>query len=114
MADDGEIRARLEALLAELDAEEAASAADRAPVTLDQSSVGRLSRMDAMQMQAMAAAQSRRRATGRARISAALARLEAGGYGYCIACDEEIEPKRLGFDPATPTCRSCATGGGAG
>lgn len=114
MADDGEIRARLETLLAALDAEEAQSAADRAPVMLDQSSVGRLSRMDAMQMQAMAAAQSRRRSAARARINAALARLTAGDYGLCIACEEEIEPQRLEFDPATPTCRACATGGGAG
>ena len=113
MSREAKIRARLEAMRDALRNEEAETEASRAPVALDQSSVGRLSRMDAMQMQAMAAAQSRRRSAARARINAALARLAAGDYGLCIACEEEIEPQRLAFDPATPTCRACATGGSA-
>lgn len=111
MSDTAAIRARLEAMLAALAAEEASTAESRSPVTLDQSSVGRLSRMDAMQMQAMAAAQSRRRTTQVSRIKAALARLEAGTYGLCVTCEEEIEPARLDFDPATPLCLGCARGG---
>ncbi len=110
VAGDAEIRARLEALRAAVEAEETDTADSRAPVMLDQSSVGRLSRMDAMQMQAMAAAQSRRRATARARIAAALARLDAGTYGLCAKCEEEIEEARLAFDPATPLCLACARG----
>lgn len=43
----------------------------RAPVTLDQESVGRLSRVDAMQVQAMALAQQRRRQSERTAIDAA-------------------------------------------
>ena len=52
--------------------------ADRAPVTLDQDSVGRLSRNDAMQMHAMALAQSRRRQIDLAAMAAALRRIEDG------------------------------------
>lgn len=85
--------------------------ADRAPVTLDQESVGRLSRIDAMQMQAMAVAQLRRRQAQRAAIAAALARIDEGEYGYCLRCGEEIGPKRLEHNPAASTCIDCAREG---
>ena len=84
----------------------------RAVVELDQQSVGRLSRMDALQGQAMAMEQDRRRETDLARIDAALARIDSGDYGYCIACDEEIPEKRLRLDPAIPTCVDCAGAAG--
>ena len=104
------LKARLEARAAELAEAERASADERRPVELDQQSVGRLSRMDAMQVQAMSAAQSRRRATELRRIEAALKRWEEGEYGYCAECGEEIAEKRLDLDPATPLCIDCASG----
>ena len=79
-------------------------------VTLDQQAVGRLSRMDALQGQAMANATKARRDIQRTRITAALARLEEGEFGYCLECGEEIAPKRLELDPTAPTCISCARG----
>ena len=81
---------------------------DRAAVELDQTTVGRLSRMDAMQVQAMALETERRRVIELERIEAALKRMQEGDYGYCIACDADIPPKRLDFDPATPVCVECA------
>ncbi len=93
-----------------LEGENAASREDRATVTLDQQSVGRLSRMDAMQRQAMAQATERRRETERLRLRAALERLNEGEYGYCIECGEEIPAGRLDADPTVPTCVSCARG----
>ena len=78
------------------------------PVELDQSSVGRLTRMDALQSQAMAAEVERRRELELARIDSALERIEQGEYGYCVSCGEPIAPKRLELDPATPLCLSCA------
>jgi len=92
---------------------EAASRAhedDRRPVELDQQSVGRLSRMDAMQLQAMAEATERQRRQQIARIDAALARLDDGSWGDCVVCGEPIEEKRLANDPAVPTCLACARG----
>ena len=76
--------------LAELDEQDRISAKDRDPVTLDQESVGRLSRIDAMQVQAMALAQKRRRKAERAGIAAALQRIEEGEFGYCIECGDQI------------------------
>lgn len=103
-----EIRALLEDKQAELTAIRDASAEARAPVSLDQQSVGRVSRIDAMQQQAMAKAQERQRAVDLMRIEQALARIEADEYGYCLECDEEIPIKRLRVDPAAVLCIACA------
>ena len=111
---DDEKRARfrtaLETLASDIRAAEAATSDDRAPVELDQQSVGRLSRMDAMQVQAMALATSRRRAAQLKRILAASRRLEEGDFGYCMGCGEEIAAKRLELDPAVALCVDCASG----
>ena len=103
-----EARLLLLARLAELDAEDALAAESTAPVTLEQDSVGRLSRVDALQLQAMALAAQRRRATERARTDAALQRLRDDEYGYCLTCGEEIGAARLRIDPASTQCVSCA------
>lgn len=103
-----QIRAALLARKAEIEREQAAGEAGRAPVELDQTSVGRLSRMDAMQGREMALASERRRKNELSRIDAALRRLETGDYGYCVKCGEEIGEKRLGLDPAVATCIGCA------
>jgi DnaK suppressor protein len=107
--DDEAIRARLQALKAELAALSATSEEDRLPVTLDQQSVGRLSRMDSLQVQAMAKAADARRAAEIRRIDAALKRLADGEYGWCAACGEAIAPARLAIDPPAPLCAGCAT-----
>ena len=98
--------------LADLDALATASADARRPVTLDQQSVGRLSRMDAMQVQAMALATEERRNQERKRLTSAIARIEDGTYGDCVRCGAEIAPARLTADPATPLCVGCARGPG--
>ncbi|MGD2132782.1 MAG: TraR/DksA C4-type zinc finger protein [Maricaulaceae bacterium] len=84
------------------------AAEDRKPVELDQQSVGRLSRLDSMQVQAMAKAAEARRAGEIKRIDAALARLDAGEYGWCVTCGEAISADRLSIDPAAPQCAACA------
>ena len=84
------------------------SADSRQAVQLDQQSVGRLSRMDAMQAQAMAQANERHRRSELARIDAALRRIDEDEYGFCLKCGEEIAPKRLQADPAAAFCVDCA------
>ena len=103
------VRNRLTALRHDLKALDDASAGDLQPIELDQQSVGRLSRMDSLQMQAMDQARAARRAVDLKRIDAALTRLEDGEYGYCVACGEEIAVRRLQLDPATPHCSLCAS-----
>jgi len=77
-------------------------------VELDQTRVGRLSRMDALQGQAMSLEMKRRRQIELQQITAALCRIEDGNYGYCIGCDEPIAIKRLEFNPAAAKCINCA------
>lgn len=102
------LRASLVARLEDLRAASATSSESRRPVELDQTSVGRVSRMDAMQLQAMALAMERRRHDEVRRIEAAIGRIDDGEYGYCIACGEEMSAKRLAVDPTIPTCIRCA------
>ena len=78
-------------------------------VELDQTKVGRLSRMDAMQAQAMAKASSERREQMLREIAAALQRIDDDEYGLCERCDEPINPKRLEFDPTARLCINCAS-----
>ena len=80
----------------------------RAPVTLDQQSVGRLSRMDAMQQQSMELATEERRQHRLAALDAALGRVKSGDYGYCLKCDDKIAAGRLAVDPAVTLCIDCA------
>jgi len=101
-------RKRLQDLKQELEATTASSAESRKPVELDQQSVGRLSRMDALQVQAMANETERRRQSEIKRIDAALERIDEDEYGWCIVCGEEIAKKRLELDPAASQCVDCA------
>jgi len=78
------------------------------PVELDQTRVGRLSRMDAMQQQAMSQATRRLADQEKLRIKTALARIEDGEYGYCVHCGDDIPEGRLRFDPSVPSCIDCA------
>lgn len=103
-------RARLEAMQADLDAAGKRGREGQKTVELDQQSVGRLARMDALQNQAMAQAGGRARSVQARRIAAALARIEEGSYGECLDCGEDIPEKRLELDPTAPLCISCASG----
>lgn len=84
-----------------------ASAADT--VELDQARQGRVSRIDALQQQAMAVAGQ---LGGRARLAAieeALARVQGGAYGECLECGEAIDPARLAARPEVRLCIACKT-----
>ena len=76
-------------------------------VMLDQSKVGRLSRMDAMQAQQMAQETTRRRNLQLQKIDGALRRMETDEYGYCFKCGDEIGEVRLNIDPTSTRCMGC-------
>lgn len=77
-------------------------------VTLDQQSVGRLSRMDAMQMQQMALETQRRNQSRLLAIARALKQIESGDFGYCAQCGEVINPNRLAVNATVTRCIECA------
>lgn len=106
--DQAAVEARLRARREELRQLTESSSEARQTVELDQTRVGRLSRMDALQAQAMSLETNRRRQIELQRIDAALQRLAEGDYGYCLGCGEVIAAKRLEFDPTAPVCIACA------
>ena len=101
-------RKLLETRRSELMDDDALGRAAAGTVELDQTRQGRLSRMDALQQQAMAAETQRRRALEIQRIGAALRRIAEGEYGYCLTCGEDMVLARLEFDPAATQCIACA------
>ena len=101
------IRNNLLHLRSELQAIEETLKATSAPVELDQTRVGRLSRMDAMQSQQMALETVRRRKENLVKIEAALRRIESDDYGCCFVCGEEIDVRRLLVDPTSTRCMEC-------
>ena len=110
MATDVEkFRGLLENRKAELIASVANASESVAPVELDQQVQGRLSRMDAIQGQAMAQATIERRRVEISQIDAAFQRMKEGEFGYCVECGEDIAPKRLELNPAIARCIDCAT-----
>lgn len=109
-SDIARFRDQIEARLAEIDAEDALGRSGQATVELDQQAVGRLSRQDALQSQAMARATHVRRDVERRRLRAALERIREGEFGYCEDCGDEIAQARLALDPGVTRCISCANG----
>jgi len=102
-------RLRLIKLRDELMEAEEANSDDTKTVELDQSRIGRLSRMDQMQSQQMALESQRRRKIQIRKIDAAWQRIENGEFGTCSYCEEIIEIERLEFDPTSVLCTECMT-----
>jgi len=107
---------KLEALRAKLELEQqslnglAVSREEgNAAIELDQSRVGRLSRMDALAGAQMTAETQRRRARQLQNISRALKKLDAGQYGDCEECLEPIQEARLELNPSVELCIGCAS-----
>ena len=98
---------QLEKMRSDLDDLESVFEASSATVILDQTSVGRLSRMDAMQGQQMALESERRRKEKLLQIKSALNRIETGAFGYCSGCEKEIAIGRLTINPAVTRCVDC-------
>ena len=106
--DAEKMRSRLEERRDELLERVHANREARETVELDQARLGRLSRMDALQGQAMAQETERRRKLELQRIDAALERIDTDEYGFCLNCGQEIPKPRLELDPAVAICIDCA------
>jgi DnaK suppressor protein len=88
-----------------------ASREDARPVGLDLS-IGRLTRVDALQQQHMAAARRRSLELQSAQVQQALGKLASGTYGECARCGEPIGYARLKVRPESPSCIRCQAGAG--
>lgn len=81
--------------------------ADSQPVTLDQQSVGRVSRIDAIQQQQMALASREHNKNLLIAVNKSLNRANNEEYGYCLECGEAIGFKRLQVQPYAEFCLDC-------
>ena len=97
----------IELQLEELTADNALGQSAQKTVELDQQSIGRLSRMEALQSQALAQAQQRRRDVLNGSLQAALQRLKEGEFGYCMECGDKIVDARLLANPAVLKFITC-------
>lgn len=111
-SDFAAIRAKLIDRRAELRHMCSATSDDRRITESDPSRIGRLSRIDALQSQAMAQDAERRRQAELKRIDSALALIDDGEYGHCVACGDAISKKRMEKNPAVLTCIDCASKAG--
>jgi DnaK suppressor protein len=102
-----QFRQKLLSLRAELLDIEGSSKEVTQPKELDQAGMGRLSRRDAMQAQLMAQEGARLRKRQLQKIDGALRRIEAGEYGKCFVCEEELDAPGLSVDPTTTRCDNC-------
>ena len=95
------------ARLAEIE-KELAVMTDSTEVIAPDVSIGRLSRLDAMQHQQMALAGKQRHEEERARLVAAEFRIDEGTYGGCLLCGNDIAVERLEYQPDAVRCVTCA------
>jgi DnaK suppressor protein len=106
-SDIEQCRQKLLRLRAELlDLEESSKDAIQ-PVELEQAGMGCLSRRDAMHAQQIAEEGPRQRKRKLQKIDGALRRVEAGEYGRCFVCEEELDARTLSVDPTTTRCGNC-------
>ncbi|MDA7510151.1 TraR/DksA C4-type zinc finger protein [bacterium] len=100
-------RIKLKDLTQELQDDLAANQDSTKTVELD-TSIGRLSRMDAMQSQQMALELRRRQQNQLQRAESALQRIDKGTYGKCGRCHKDITLDRLDIQPDAVLCVGCA------
>lgn len=77
---------------------------------LDQSAVGRLSRIEALQNQGLTKNLHDRERNQLELVVEALRRMDDGGYGVCIECGTPIRYERLQVFPEARTCSACGSG----
>jgi DnaK suppressor protein len=102
-----QFRERLEVMEAELRQSVEGRSDATAPVQVD-TSIGRLSRMDAMQSQQMALALKARQQQALSRVCNALQAVANGTYGQCRRCKGPIAIERLEAQPDAVICVKCA------
>ena len=100
-------RPLIEARMREAEAEITQSKEDVKPISPDVG-IGRLSRLDSMQMQQMALEARRRQQMLLTRLQEARKRVDRGTFGTCLQCGRDIAQERLRHQPDALLCIDCA------
>jgi DnaK suppressor protein len=102
-----ELRSELERELARIRRTMVSTEEAAKPVVLEQTCVGRLTRMDAMANQQIAKSVLEREQSLELRIEEALERIANGTYGSCQSCGTALPYGRLLVMPEARTCAAC-------
>ena len=102
-----QLRQQLQQLHLELSDLLSLNEASAQTVVLDQAKVGRLTRMDALQQQAMAQANQAGTQRRLNAVRQALALIVEGEYGFCDSCGAVIAFERLKIKPESTRCIQC-------
>jgi len=105
-AERREIKDQLTELMVELEERLKTTGDQSQPVQLDEP-IGRLSRMDAIQMQQMALAGLTREQQQLVRVRYALSLVDNEDFGGCQSCKAPIGVDRLRFQPEILFCVRC-------
>lgn len=103
-----ELAAELDRVLRKLERSMRTTEEAMRPVKLDQSAVGRLSRIDSLQNQGLTRNLQEREQAKLGQVVTAFQRMKAGTYGICVECRGEVPFERLLVFPETPTCTACS------
>jgi DnaK suppressor protein len=74
-----------------------------------ENSLGRISRMDAINNKSVMEASLRNKISKRNKLKMALIQIEKEGFGLCSNCSKAINPKRLMYMPEVTKCMRCAS-----
>lgn len=73
-----------------------------------ENSIGRISRMDAINNKSVVEASLRNRKRKLSKLHLSLENLHKPGFGLCSNCNKSINPKRLMLMPQSDKCVNCA------
>ena len=73
-----------------------------------ENSIGRVSRMDAINNKSVMEASLRNKISKRNKLKLALTKIDNPNFGHCEACGKNINPARLMYMPESTKCINCA------
>jgi len=73
-----------------------------------ENSIGRISRMDAINNKSVAEAALRNKKAKLTKLNVAIVKVDEEGFGACHMCGNEIQAMRLMFMPESTRCVRCA------
>lgn len=102
-----ELKAKIEALIVKYEEDIKETEKMTQPVS-PENSLGRISRMDAINNKSVMEASLRNKISKRNKLKFALTQLDNPGFGSCTNCQKTINPKRLMYMPESTKCINCA------
>ncbi len=102
-----ELKAKIEALIIKYEEDIKETEKMTQPVK-PENSLGRISRMDAINNKSVMEASLRNKISKRNKLKVALTKIDNPDFGLCTNCKKLINPKRLMFMPESSKCIKCA------